>query len=266
MSDVIRTKLWQEIPEPDNPFQAQRCLCSGYDVYGNLLGRVSWAEYMLLLLTGEKPTSDQTQVLTDLFVALANPGPREPSVQAAMSAGAGGSTSGSAMIAAIAVGAGQYGGAHEVARCVNLWIDLGTDLDAWCNVLRNPHIAEHVDNWLPMEHPPGFDPNGTSCPTPVLETLDKLTNDKTPALTWLRQHRTSLEEAADAPLAMCGVAAAAMSDLGLSSLQSEMLYLLLRLPGAAAHAIEQHGHGWRKFPFFQDGLHLDTTGENSRET
>jgi len=35
-----------------------------------------------------------------------------------------------------------------------------------------------------------------------------------------------------------------------------MLFLLLRLPGAAAHALEQKEHGWRKYPFFGDGLTL----------
>ena len=35
-----------------------------------------------------------------------------------------------------------------------------------------------------------------------------------------------------------------------------MLFLLLRLPGAAVHALEQKKLGWRKYPFFGDGLTL----------
>jgi len=49
---------------------------------------------------------------------------------------------------------------------------------------------------------------------------------------------------------MTGVAAAALSDLGFSPAEGEMLYLLLRLPGAAAHALEQQEQGYQRFPFY----------------
>ena len=35
-----------------------------------------------------------------------------------------------------------------------------------------------------------------------------------------------------------------------------MLYLMLRLPGAAAHAIEQKGMGWKKFPYYGPAIEL----------
>jgi citrate synthase len=53
------------------------------------------------------------------------------------------------------------------------------------------------------------------------------------------------------------VAAAALIDLAFSPEQGEMLYLLLRLPGAAVHALEQQGYGWRRFPFFANSLKLE---------
>src|SRR3569832_457271 len=56
---------------------------------------------------------------------------------------------------------------------------------------------------------------------------------------------------------MSGVAAAALMDLGHSPDQGEMLYLLLRLPGAAVHALEQKEYGWRRFPFFTHALELE---------
>jgi citrate synthase len=62
---------------------------------------------------------------------------------------------------------------------------------------------------------------------------------------------------ADCPLAMTGVAAAALIDLAFSPEQGEMLYLLSRLPGAAVHALEQQEYGWRRFPFFANGLKLE---------
>jgi citrate synthase len=36
-----------------------------------------------------------------------------------------------------------------------------------------------------------------------------------------------------------------------------MLFLLLRLPGAAAHALEQRAAGHKQFPFYE--LELDAT-------
>ncbi len=55
---------------------------------------------------------------------------------------------------------------------------------------------------------------------------------------------------------MSGVIAAAFIDLELSPDQAEMMYLFLRLPGAAAHALEQKELGWKKYPFFGPAVKL----------
>jgi citrate synthase len=90
-----------------------------------------------------------------------------------------------------------------------------------------------------------------------LQTLELMTKCEPSArLRWLLKNREELETYADGPLAMTGVAAAALLDLGFSIDQGEMLFLFLRLPGAAVHALEQREFGWRRYPFFGDGLHL----------
>ncbi len=255
--ETIRSKIWGEVAEENNPFAAAACYCSGYDVYGDLLGKASWIEYLYLLFSGERPTAQQARLLEDLAIALANPGPRDHSVRAAMNAGVGGSTYASCLMAGLAVGAGQLGGAHEVAIAMGYWVECGESSPKWHDRLRHPPEEERADIWSPIEHPPGFDPHGASCPTPVRQTLAYLA-EVSPgnALAWLQQHRVTLEAAADCPLAMSGVAAAAMIDLGFSPRQGEMLYLLLRLPGAAVHALEQEDFGWRRYPFFGDALEL----------
>ena len=46
-----------------------------------------------------------------------------------------------------------------------------------------------------------------------------------------------------------------------------MLHLLLRLPGAAVHALEQKGYGHKNFPFFRIELENDpgpATGKSDR--
>ena len=256
--DCIRTRIWEEEAEADNPFAARACFCHGYDVYGELLPKAAWVEYLYLLFVGERPGDRQTKLLERLAVALANPGPRDHSVRAAMNGGVGGSQHAACLMAALAVGAGQYGGAHEVARAMECWLACGTDSDSWHRRIEDPPVEERADVWLPMEHPPGFDPHGNVCPTPVRQTLAVLAQcSPGHALPWLAERRTELEEIAGCPLAMTGVSAAAFVDLGLDADQGEMLYLLLRLPGAAVHALEQRGYGWRRYPFFADAVHLE---------
>ena len=252
--EVIHTKIWREEPEPDNPFAAKKCFCAGYDVYGDLLGKVSWVEYLYLLFKLEKPTNEQTKLLETIAVAIANPGIRDHSVRAAMNAGVGGSTAASALMAALAVGAGQYGGAREVYLVMQLWEKCSQDLDKWKEALLNPPKEERADVWLPMEHPPGFDPNGVSCPTSVQQVLDKLgsISAANSNLSWLTENQSNLEVAANFPFSFTGVIATAFTDLDLTQVQGEMLFLLLRLPGAGAHAIEQNKYGWKKYPFFMD--------------
>lgn len=256
--ELIRTRIWEEIPEPDNPFAAAVCRCAGYDVYGDLLGKATWIEYLFLLFRQDRPSPAQAALLEGLAVALANPGPRDPAVHAAMSAGVGGSTHASCLMAALAVGAGQLGGAREVALAMEYWHVCGTDREAWHARLKNPPRDERADIWLPIEHPPGFDPHGTRCATPVRQTLAFLAQlSPGETLRWLQDHRAELELITDCPLAMTGVAAAALADLDFSSQQGEMLFLLLRLPGAAVHALEQEQLGWRRFPFFTGGVKVE---------
>lgn len=255
--DSIRSALWREEPESDNPFAAKRALCAGYDVFGDLLGKASWVEFVYLLFKGERPTPVEAALFNDLAVVLANPGPRDHSVLAAMAGGAGGSTPAASLMAALAVGAGQLGGAHEVALCVEAWGNLGTDLTAWQEFVSTPLGDDRPDIWPTPEHPPGFDPNGATCPTPVRQTLARLASlSAGAALPWLQENREALEYSAKLPLTMSGVAAAALFDLGFSAAQAEMGYLILRLPGAGVHALEQQEKGWRSYPFYSNGLEL----------
>lgn len=255
---VFHSHIWQEDAEENNPFEAKACYCHGFDVYGDLLGKASWSEYLYLLFKGERPSPLQAQLLESLAVAFANRGPRDHSIRAAMNGGVGGTTAAGSLMAALAVGAGQYGGAHEVFLAVNIWQRAGQDIAQWQTVIQQLLADKTVDIWQPMEHAPGFDPNGESCTTPTRQTLAYLSGFiEGGALQWLNHHREALEELATCPLSMTGVAAAALFDLGFSAEQAEMIFLLLRLPGAAAHALEQQALGWKKFPFIASMIELE---------
>jgi citrate synthase len=253
----IRTRIWQEVPEPDNAFATRTARCHGYDVYGEMLGRARWVDMLYLLFRGEAPSPAQADLLEALAVALANAGPRDAAVHAAMCAGVGGSPSAAALMAALAVGAGQHTGAREVLLAMQQWEACGTDLAAWQQALRSP-AGQAQGSWPAREHPPGFDPHAGSPATIVLQALQHLASvSPGPRLAWLALQRPGLQQAAGGALAMTGVAAAALADLGFAPAEAEMLHLLLRLPGAAAHALEQRAGGYKNFPFFALDLQDD---------
>ncbi len=258
MSDVdkIRSRVWREVPEADNPFSPAACYCHGYDVYGEVLDKATWSEYIYLLFKGDRPDSSKRLLLEKLAIAIANPGPRDHGVQAAMNGGVGGSGSASSLIAALAVGAGQLGGAREVFHALKIWHECDNDLRAWKSRIGELRKTP-VDVWPQMEHPPGFDPYGVTCTTPAKSVLQMFSSIYPHgALGWLEKNRQDLEDVAGCPLAIPGISAAALYDLGFSPHEGEMLYLILRLPGAAVHSIEQAGYGFRNFPFYRDAVVL----------
>ena len=263
--EVIHTKIWQETASSENPFAADESYCSGYDVYGDLLKHASYIEYIYLLFKLEKPQPWQTHLLEKVAIAIANPGIRDHSVRAAMCAGVGGSTSASALMAALSVGAGQLNGAREVFTLVDWWNQCGTDLCKWKSIIEEPPRANRATVWSEFEHTPGFDPHGVECVKPVLQTLSCLADIYSQGnLAWLQENRQALESYSKSPLALSGVIATALNDIGFDSEQAEIVYLFLRLPGAAAHSLEQRQHGWKKYPFFGADLNItNDPGKNN---
>ena len=258
MKNPIRTRIWREEPEPDNPFATRAAYCRGYDVYGQMLGCARWVEMFWLLFRDELPPPASLDMLEAVAVALANPGPRDASVHAAMCGGVGGSTAAASLIAALSVGAGRNGGAREVYDAMSAWRECGTDLSLWRDFLRCGLDDAVADIWPEREHPAGFDPHGISTATSVRQLLDALARiGATERLAWLSDNYCELERAAKLPLGQSGVVAAAFTDLGFTPEEGEMLYLMLRLPGAAAHALEQSGYGYREFPFYPVELEDD---------
>lgn len=257
-SDAVHSSLWQEEPEADDPFSASVCRLGGYDVYGDLLGKASYIEYLYLLFRGERPGRAHAKALEVLAIALANPGPRDASVHAAMATGVSGTPAAASLIAALAPGAGSHGGAREVRLAMDAWIEHGCSLPGWQAALAAPALPTRSGVWPHPEHTPGFAAYGASCAQPVRQTLNLLAALMPDGLTaWLQTQRGELEYAAGLPLAMTGVAAAALLDLGFDAASGEMLTLMLRLPGAASHALEQQRQGFRQFPFFSLDLQND---------
>ena len=257
----VRTRIWREEPEPADRFATRAALCRGYDVYADLLGRARWVDMLWLLFRDDVPTDAQARLLEALALALANAGPRDAAVHAAMCSGLGGSPAAASLMAALAVGAGRHGGAQEVAAAMALWGDAPLAVAPWAARWQSA-LAPTSAVWSEAEHPPGFEPNGVVTAGIVSTALQRLAELGDGArLRWLAAHRAEVESAIGLPLAMTGVAAAALADLGFSPAQGEMLHLLLRLPGAAAHALEQRAGSYKDFPFFALDLQDDPLKE-----
>lgn len=245
----LHTRIWREEPEPDNAFAARAAYCHGYDVYGEMLGQVRWTEMLFLLLRGEAPWPEQVELLEALAVALANAGPRDAAVHAAMASSTGGAPAAAALMAALSVGAGRHGGARDVFDAMAGWAECGMDLAAWQARLADAS-PQRLEIWPSSDRAAGFDPHAHRIAGIVLQALERLSaHAEAHRLRWLAAHREALESAAGLPLAMTSVAAAALADLGFDAEQGEMLYLMLRLAGAAAHALEQRALGYKRFPF-----------------
>jgi citrate synthase len=263
LANAIHTKIWEEVPEADNPFATRVAYCHGYDVFGEMVGSARWVDMLYLLFRGEAPAPAHAHLLEALAVALANPGPRDPSVHAAMCAGVCGSTAASALVAALSVGAGGLSGSRDVLLALQAWGKCGTDLDAW-RALLSAGPESRLDIWPDAEHAPGYDPHGMSTAMVVKQALARFAAMSPGAhLRWLEQNLGTLEQAAGYPLALSGLAAAVLHDLGFSPEQGELLHLLMRLPGAAAHALEQKHYGFRKFPFFEVEVENDPAKEGA---
>jgi len=260
MSDLekIRTSIWQEVPEKNNAYATKTAYCAGYNVYEDIVGNCHWAEMLFLLFYGEAPTVTQANLLNDLAVAIANPGPRDASVHAAMCGGVGKSGAASSLIAALAVGAGQYSGAREVFLVMQYWQQLGKNVAAWSAFLTSK-IENKTSTWPEIDHRPGFDPYGKTTPESVTTLLLKLARHNSDChLSWLLSEKETLESKANQPITMTMVIATTLIELGFLPEQGEMLTLLLRLPGAAAHALEQKNIGHKNFPFYP----IEYTEEN----
>ncbi len=261
----MQSRIWLEEPEPNDPFACRAAYCHGYDVYGEMLGNSGWVEMLYLLFRGEAPTPSQLDALEILAVALSNPGPRDASVHAAMCGGVGGSPAAASLIAALAVGAGSSGGSREVLLAMEDWAACGRAVEAWkdCFARQAEPGVEPVGIWPAAEHPAGFELHGVSTSTPVKQVLARLAAISPDSrCAWLQANLSSIEEGSGFPLSLVGVAAAAFADLGMTPEEGEMLFLLLRLPGAAAHALEQRRSGHKHFPFYD--IELEETSGASR--
>lgn len=260
MSDKpnFQSNIWLDEAQPDDPFTAQASYCHGYDVFGQLLQKASYSDYLLLLFSGEKPSAQHSKLFEVLAITLANLGPRVAANRAAMNAGVGGAPAASCLISSLAIGAGQTGGCRETYVLTHWFQKMGTNHEQWQRQLKDPNSERmREDIWDEFQHPPGFNPHGVSFPKTHSQLLAALSScGEFPTIEWLISYRQDFEDLLGVPMGLTFISAAVFYELGFNAEQAEICALMLSLPGAAVHSLEAKHQGWRKFPFFGQSIEL----------
>jgi citrate synthase len=214
----------------------------GYPI-DELMGRVSFADAVYLLLMGELPTPAIGRMLTAVLVSLIDHGVTPPSTLAARNV----ASSGAPLKDCVAAGVLAFGPFHggDIESCMRF-------LDAGLTLTRSGQTIEHAAETLVGDFvregrlPPGFghrlhtrDPRAIRLLQMALEL--ELEGEH---VRMMRAAEHALEARQDAlarPVAanVDGVIGAICADLGFAYELGNAVFLISRLPGLIAHAHEE---------------------------
>jgi citrate synthase len=223
--------------------EPNRILIRGYPL-DEMMGRVSFGEAIYLLLTGELPSPSIGRLIEAMLVSFVDHGATPPSTLAARNA----STTGASLRGAVAAGVLGFGRHHggDILACRQV-------LDDGLVLVRGGASISEAGTTLAAKlvetdeiPPPGFghrfhtrDPRATR----LLQLAHELEVDHE-----YSQLIRSLEHALgrhpalserSLPVNVDGAIAAICGDLGLSPEVADALLIISRVPGLAAHALEE---------------------------
>ncbi|MGH9313992.1 MAG: citryl-CoA lyase [Vicinamibacterales bacterium] len=242
--------------------EPNKILVRGYPL-DEMMGRLSFGEAIYLLLQGELPTPAIGRLMEALLVSFIDHGATPPSTLASRNT----ATTGAPLRACVAAGVlgfGRYFGG-DITACMQL-LDEGLALCRSGKPIRDA-AAQVLEPYLTSgETPPGFghrfhsrDPRATRLFQMAMELeLDGEHIRFIRALEFALQHAHESEEAGGhepaasgqgpearsqvsktPPVNIDGAIAAVCSDLGLKPDVADALFVISRVPGIAAHALEE---------------------------
>jgi len=247
----VRTAIWQEIPDPANPWLAIGARCHGYAV-DEMIGRLDHAQTVFLLLRGELPDAGQAELLRRFFVAFANPGPRHGATRATMAAAASGTRTVNLGAIGLSVLSGAHLGSAEVEQAAAfLARHAAHDPAALAATLLEGTTAADVPGDRRVA--PGFGTlyGAIDAQAAALPAMLRAGGPCCTALAWGERFAASLADAGCGWL-VPGVAAAACMDLGFDARAAGALYQIAALPGLLAHGLEMSRQGLEALPFVAD--------------
>ena len=222
-----------------------KILVRGYPL-DELMGRLSFADAIYLLLTGELASPTVSRVMDALLVASLDHGATPPSTLAARHvAGTGAPLRAAAAAGILALGS-PLGGGGSIEGCMR-FLDEGLALVGdW--VSYDDAARRLLDQWSDSERiPPGFghrrhrrDPRAVRLMQLAFEL--ELEGGHTQLARAVEQELGERQAAVGRPrqsLNADGAIAAVAGDLGLDAETATMLFTISRVPGLVTHAIEE---------------------------
>ena len=225
--------------------EPNKILIRGYAL-DEMMGRVSFGEAVYLILTGELPSRDAGRLVEALLVSFIDHGPTPPSTLATRNV----ATTEAPMRAAAAAGVlalgSPLGGGGNIAQCI-AFLDEGLALvgewvsfdDAARRIVEQAHAKG--------QPPPGFghrfhtkDPRAARLLQMALELdLEGRYLQLIRSVERVLAERRSASGEPPLPVNVDGAIAAVCSDLGLDATVASALFMVSRLPGIVAHAVEE---------------------------
>ena len=260
--ESIRTSITQEQCSDDNPFIAKKTSWYGYDAE-QLAGRYGWTEMLFLLAQGELPTAEQNRLLNTMMAFLANPGPRDAAVRAAMNCGVGKTPLPTILTTGLTVRGGMAEGAMHVEAAMRFLRGEFSPSGADAGELDSATLisdyrafqAEHQDDEIVPwpEVPPGYGLYYGARDLRAVKLM-ALFADKSGEFS---RRAIELEEQLSGTedpqfLTLPGLVAALLCDLGFSPEHGAGIYLVAGSAGILAHGIEQLPRNWNEYPFWAD--------------
>jgi citrate synthase len=223
--------------------QPNKILVRGYAL-DDLMGRVSFGDAVYLVLTGDLPSPSIGRLVEAMLVSFIDHGATPPSTMAARNA----ATTGASLRGAVAAGVLGFGRHHggDALACRQL-LDEGLALarqgqsmaDAAASVVEKLVAADEIP-------PPGFghryhtiDPRATRLMQIAHELeIDHHNTQFIRALEHALSRHPSLA-GRPLPINVDGAIAAVCGDIGLPPEAADALLVISRVPGLAAHALEE---------------------------
>lgn len=222
--------------------EPNKILVRGYPL-DEMMGRLTFGEAIYLLLVGELPTPGIGRIVEAMLVSFIDHGPTPPSTLAARNVATTGATL-RGCVAAGVLGFGRFFGGDIQATMEMLdeglaLVRSGTPLkDAASTMLK-----QYRDRG---ELPPGFghrfhsrDPRSARLFQMALEL--ELDGDHVALIRAMEMelHRRPSKEEKQAPVNIDGAIAAVCGDLGIKAEIADGLFMISRIPGIVAHALEE---------------------------
>jgi len=265
-------KDWQEVNQwwrtEVIDMEPGRIAIRGYEIQ-DLIGRLSFAQMIWLMLRGDLPTSEQAALFEAALVAAVDHGPQAPSIAIARMAMTCGVGINNAMGSAVNALGDIHGGAGEAAA--RLYHDIASDADSPLGDAVAAGLARfraasgrYIPGFGHRFHP--VDPRAPRLMALVAEAVTAGTvSGRFRAIAMQIEAHLKAEKSRPIPMNIDGATAVIFTELGFDPGLQRGLFCLSRSVGILAHADEQRRQGGRNKGPTPPGYRWHYDGPESRD-